>query len=61
LPSGTPIASLYVVIPVSGVLIALFTIEQLVNGLRNGFEHSDPPEDDGAVPMVEGSREGARP
>jgi len=61
LPSGTPIASLYVIIPVSGVLIALFTIEQLVNGLRNGFEHADPPEDDGAVPMVEGSREGARP
>ena len=38
LPSGTPIASLYAVIPLSGVLIALFTIEQLVNGWRNGFE-----------------------
>ena len=61
LPSGTPIASLYVIIPVSGVLIALFTIEQLVNGLRNGFDHSEPPEDDGTVPMVEGSREGVRP
>src|SRR6187200_2218454 len=60
LPSGTPIASLYVIIPVSGVLIALFTIEQLVNGLRNGFDHSDPPEDDGTVPMVEGTREGPR-
>src|SRR6185503_5464545 len=54
LPSGTPIASLYAIIPLSGILIALFTIEQLVNGLRNGFEHSDPPEDDGTVPMVEG-------
>ena len=61
LPSGTPIASLYAIIPLSGVLIALFTIEQLVNGLRNGFDHSEPPEDDGTVPMVEGSREGARP
>ena len=61
LPSGTPIASLYAIIPISGLLIALFTVEQLVNGLRNGFEHSEPPEDDGAVPMVEGSREGARP
>jgi TRAP-type C4-dicarboxylate transport system permease small subunit len=61
LPSGTPIASLYVIIPVSGVLIALFTIEQLVNGLRNGFDHPEPPEDDGTVPLVEGSREGARP
>jgi TRAP-type C4-dicarboxylate transport system permease small subunit len=46
LPSGTPIASLYVIIPLSGVLIALFTIEQLVNGLRNGFDHPEPPEPD---------------
>ncbi|MBV9533386.1 MAG: TRAP transporter small permease [Bradyrhizobium sp.] len=42
LPSGTPIASLYAIIPLSGVLIALFTIEQLVNGIVNGFDH---PED----------------
>src|SRR5215471_21277560 len=62
LPSGTPIASLYAIIPLSGVLIALFTFEQLVNGLRNGFDHPEPPEDDGATPMVEGStREGTRP
>src|SRR5215468_9096045 len=61
LPSGTPIASLYAIIPVSGVLIALFTVEQLVNGLRNGFDHPEPPEDDGTVPMVEGSKEGVRP
>ena len=58
LPSGTPIASLYAVIPISGALIALFTIEQLVNGLRNGFEHPEPPQDDGAVPTVEGSQRG---
>jgi TRAP-type C4-dicarboxylate transport system permease small subunit len=42
LPSGTPIASLYAAIPLSGALIALFTIEQLVNGCRRGFEHSEP-------------------
>src|SRR6201994_4887026 len=36
LPSGTPIASLYAVIPLSGMLIALFTVEQIVNGLGNG-------------------------
>src|ERR1700742_1297926 len=30
LPSGTPIASLYIIIPVCGILIALFTLEQLV-------------------------------
>jgi TRAP-type C4-dicarboxylate transport system permease small subunit len=46
LPSGTPIASLYAVIPVSGLLIGLFAIEQLVNGIQNGFDHPEPPEDD---------------
>jgi TRAP-type C4-dicarboxylate transport system permease small subunit len=45
LPSGTPIASLYAAIPLSGALIALFTVEQLFNGLRNGFDHSEPPEE----------------
>src|SRR3954469_9014661 len=52
LPSGTPIASLYAVIPLSGILIALFTIEQLVNGIANGFDHPEPPDDDGpTVPL----------
>ena len=45
MPSMTPIASLYAAIPICGVLIALFTIEQLVNGWRNGFEHPEPPEE----------------
>jgi TRAP-type C4-dicarboxylate transport system permease small subunit len=49
LPSGTPIASLYAAIPLSGALIALFTIEQLVNGCRHGFEHPEPPEDPAAT------------
>lgn len=40
MPSMTPIASLYAAIPISGALIALFSFEQLVNGLRNGFEMS---------------------
>jgi len=44
LPSGTPIASLYAVIPLSGVLVALFTIEQIANGIANGFDHPEPPE-----------------
>jgi TRAP-type C4-dicarboxylate transport system permease small subunit len=44
LPSNTPIASLYAAIPMAGALIALFTIEQIVNGLRNGFEHEEPEE-----------------
>jgi TRAP-type C4-dicarboxylate transport system permease small subunit len=41
MPSMTPIASLYAAIPLSGALIALFMVEQLVNGWRNGFEHED--------------------
>ena len=53
LPSGTPIASLYAIIPLSGVLIGLFTIEQLVNGLRNGFDHPEPREDDTPLPPLE--------
>ena len=53
LPSGTPIASLYAIIPLSGILIGLFTIEQLVNGIRNGFDHPEPPEDDLAIPPVD--------
>jgi TRAP-type C4-dicarboxylate transport system permease small subunit len=53
LPSGTPIASLYAVIPLSGGLIALFTIEQLVNGIRNGFDHPEPPEEDFSIPPVD--------
>ena len=38
MPSLTPIASLYAAIPLAGLLIALFAIEQLVNGCRHGFE-----------------------
>jgi TRAP-type C4-dicarboxylate transport system permease small subunit len=53
LPSGTPIASLYAVIPLSGVLIALFSIEQLVNGIVNGFDHSEPPEEDHSIMPVD--------
>jgi TRAP-type C4-dicarboxylate transport system permease small subunit len=53
LPSGTPIASLYAIIPLSGVLIGLFTIEQLVNGIRNGFDHPEPPEEELAIPPVD--------
>jgi TRAP-type C4-dicarboxylate transport system permease small subunit len=45
MPSMTPIASLYAAIPICGVLIVLFTVEQLINGLRNGFEHDEPPDE----------------
>jgi TRAP-type C4-dicarboxylate transport system permease small subunit len=60
LPSGTPIASLYAAIPFSGGLIALFTVEQLVNGIRNGFDHPEP-EEELTIPSVETSADrGAR-
>jgi len=53
LPSGTPIASLYAAIPFAGALIGLFTVEQLVNGIRNGFDHPEPPEQDRDIPPTE--------
>ena len=52
LPSGTPIASLYAAIPISGLLIALFTVEQLVNGISRGFDHPEPLDEDLAAPSV---------
>jgi TRAP-type transport system small permease protein len=42
MPSLTPIAVLYAAIPVAGVLVALFTVEELVNGWRHGFEGVEP-------------------
>ncbi len=37
MPSMLPIAYLYMPIPLCGVLVALFSLEQIVNGLRHGF------------------------
>ncbi|MDQ2803833.1 MAG: TRAP transporter small permease subunit [Pseudomonadota bacterium] len=45
MPSLTPIAVLYAAIPVSGALIALFSVEKLVNGLVRGF-----PDPEGELP-----------
>jgi len=53
LPSGTPIASLYAAIPLAGLLIGLFAIEQLVNGITKGFEHPEPPDEDFAIPPID--------
>src|SRR5206468_674910 len=61
LPSGTPIASLYAAIPFAGALIALFTVEQLFNGIRNGFEHAEPPEEDRDIPPVVTAETRVRP
>jgi len=40
MPSMIPMATLYIAIPICGALVALFTIEQIVNGWRHGF--ADP-------------------
>jgi TRAP-type C4-dicarboxylate transport system permease small subunit len=48
----TPIASLYAAIPLSGALIFLFTLEQLVNGCRGGFEHPEPSAEPFSNPAV---------
>lgn len=53
MPSMTPIASLYAAIPLCGLLIALFMVEQLVNGCRNGFEHDEPTDELMAVTPVD--------
>ena len=53
MPSLTPIASLYAAIPLAGVLIAVFAVEQLVNGWRNGFDHPlDPFQPHGELEQV---------
>jgi TRAP-type C4-dicarboxylate transport system permease small subunit len=37
MPSMLPMTYLYLGIPFCGALVALFSLEQIVNGLRNGF------------------------
>src|SRR5262249_61190767 len=41
MPSLIPLGYYTIIVPVSGALIGLFQIEQLVNGLRNGFDRQD--------------------
>lgn len=50
MPSLIPLTVYTAIVPAAGVLIFLFTLEQLVNGWRNGFEG---PEDSDQVPMAE--------
>ena len=52
MPSMTPLSSLYAAIPLSGALIALFTVEQLVNGWKHGF--AEPVRLPDAVPAGAG-------
>ena len=46
MPSMYPMSYLYVAIPACGAFVALFSLEQICNGLRNGFSASS---DDHAV------------
>jgi len=50
MPSLIPLTVYTAIVPVAGVLIFLFSVEQLVNGWKNGFEG---PEDADDVPAVE--------
>jgi TRAP-type C4-dicarboxylate transport system permease small subunit len=44
MPSLIPLAVYTGIVPAAGVLVALFTVEQLVNGWRNGFEGPEDTE-----------------
>ena len=47
MPSLIPLTVYTGIVPAAGALIALFTVEQMVNGWRNGFEG---PEDGDNLP-----------
>jgi TRAP-type C4-dicarboxylate transport system permease small subunit len=49
MPSMIPLGTYTIIVPLSGVLIALFAVEQAVNGWRNGFAG---PEDRDDQPRV---------
>ena len=61
LPSNTPIASLYAAIPISGALIVLFTVEQIVNGWKNGFDHPEPEAAEAGPGLFDAAKLGERP
>ncbi len=64
MPSLTPVAVLYAAIPVCGALIALFSVEKLVNGLVRGFpdpESELPAGTEAAGPVLEAAKAEARP
>jgi TRAP-type C4-dicarboxylate transport system permease small subunit len=50
MPSLIPLTVYSAVVPAAGVLIALFALEQLVNGWKHGFEG---PEDSDDLPVME--------
>jgi TRAP-type C4-dicarboxylate transport system permease small subunit len=49
MPSMLPIAYLFAIIPISGALVSLFSVEQMWNGWRHGFEGFDEKPEPEAV------------
>ncbi|MEP7084834.1 MAG: TRAP transporter small permease [Betaproteobacteria bacterium] len=45
MPSLIPLTVYTAIVPVAGVLIGLFTLEQLINGWKNGFEGPEDRDD----------------
>ncbi|HEY1327598.1 MAG TPA: TRAP transporter small permease [Casimicrobiaceae bacterium] len=45
MPSLIPLTVYTAIVPIAGVLVAIFTIEQLVNGWRNGFAGPEDQDD----------------
>lgn len=52
MPSLIPLAVYTGIVPVAGLLVALFSIEQLVNGWKNGFEGPEDRDDVAAVELA---------
>jgi len=51
MPSLTPLAWWYLAIPISGLFICLFAIEQIVNGAKHGFPAGERgPDEEDLVP-----------
>ena len=51
MPSLMPLTVYTAIVPAAGVLIALFTVEQLVNGWRHGFEGPEDRENIAVLPQ----------
>jgi TRAP-type C4-dicarboxylate transport system permease small subunit len=49
MPSMLPMTYLYTSIPLCGAFVALFSLEQIVNGLQNGFEHDPVRAEDAGI------------
>jgi small neutral amino acid transporter SnatA (MarC family) len=44
MPSLIPLTVYTIIVPISGLLVMLFAVEQIVNGCKNGFEGPEDTE-----------------